>query len=196
MARTIIQCTTWKVYPMKWQNKTIKWLRILHRDLGYLMVGITLIYGISGYLLNHMDGEDPAFRTQSGQIQLDKYLSDKQLSEQWNTLTDVPALNRTLHNGDDHIKLMLRGGIGIYDTHSGQIEYSIHEKKPFVYFINKLHYNKTKYWTIIADIYAFTLIFFALSGLFMLKGKNGLAGRGKWFVATGIIVPLLYLFWI
>ena len=49
---------------MKWRNKSLSyWLRVLHRDLGYLMVGACLIYAVSGILLKHMNGKDPAFRT-------------------------------------------------------------------------------------------------------------------------------------
>ena len=49
---------------MKLLNKSLSyWLRVIHRDLGFLMVGLCLVYGVSGFLLNHMDGKDPAFKT-------------------------------------------------------------------------------------------------------------------------------------
>ena len=58
---------------MKWRNKSLSyWLRVLHRDLGYLMVGVCLIYAVSGILLNHMNGKDPAFRTTEAAVQLEK----------------------------------------------------------------------------------------------------------------------------
>ena len=41
-----------------------------------------------------------------------------------------------------------------------------------------------------ADIFAVTLIFFAISGLFMIKGKKGIAGRGKWYLLIGLLIPL------
>ena len=37
------------------------------------------------------------------------------------------------------------------------------------------------------------LLFLALSGLFMLPGKNGLKGRGGVLVAIGVAVPVLYV---
>ena len=36
---------------------------------------------------------------------------------------------------------------------------------------------------------AFSLVFFAMSGLFMIKGKNGIAGRGKWYLLVGCMDP-------
>ena len=30
----------------------------------------------------------------------------------------------------------------------------------------------------------------ALTGMFMMKGRGGLAGRGKWFVLAGLAVPV------
>ena len=30
-------------------------------------------------------------------------------------------------------------------------------------------------------------------GMFVLPGKNGLTGRGKWFVLAGLVVPVFFL---
>ena len=35
---------------MKWR----KWFRILHRDIGYVAVALTLAYGLSGIAVNHI----------------------------------------------------------------------------------------------------------------------------------------------
>ena len=37
------------------------WLRAIHRDLGYLAVGFTLIYALSGIAINHIKDWDPNF---------------------------------------------------------------------------------------------------------------------------------------
>ncbi len=182
---------------MKWSNKKLrKWLRILHRDLGYLMVGLSLAYGISGYLLNHLDGSDPAFKSEEGTIIFEKNLKRAELANLWKTQDNLPVIKRVLSIDDEHYRIMLDGGLGIYELHSGIVDYEYHKKRPIIYFINKLHYNKVRYWTWIGDIFAFTLIFFALSGLFMVKGTKGIAGRGKWYLIIGLIFPLIYLIWI
>ena len=43
------------------------------------------------------------------------------------------------------------------------------------------------------DIFAVALAFLALSGIFLIKGRKGLAGRGKWFLAAGAAIPALAL---
>src|SRR5688572_31795033 len=37
------------------------WLRALHRDLGYLAVGLTVMYALSGLAVNHIADWDPSF---------------------------------------------------------------------------------------------------------------------------------------
>jgi len=44
-----------------------------------------------------------------------------------------------------------------------------------------------------ADLYAFSLLLLAITGLFILKGKKGFSGRGKWLVGAGILVPIIFL---
>jgi len=44
-----------------------------------------------------------------------------------------------------------------------------------------------------ADLFAIGLIFFAISGLFMVRGKRGIAGRGKWFLIIGLLIPIAYI---
>jgi hypothetical protein len=38
------------------------------------------------------------------------------------------------------------------------------------------------------------LILLAATGLFMMKGKYGITGRGAWLTGAGIVIPLLFLF--
>ena len=39
------------------------WLRAIHRDIGYLAVGFTVIYALSGIAMNHIDDWDPNFHS-------------------------------------------------------------------------------------------------------------------------------------
>ncbi|RYE79999.1 MAG: hypothetical protein EOO74_02835, partial [Myxococcales bacterium] len=38
------------------------WVRAIHRDAGYLAVGLTLVYALSGLAVNHISDWDPNFR--------------------------------------------------------------------------------------------------------------------------------------
>ena len=66
--------------------------------------------------------------------------------------------------------------------------------RPVLYEANSLHLNTQKgIWTWIADLFALSLLVLVLTGIFMMKGNRGLAGRGKWFVAGGLLVPIAFL---
>ena len=169
-----------------------RFLRIIHRDLGFLMVGITLVYGISGIYLNHLDGKDPAFRIEAKTLQLPVNLSNNELKSAWEADENLPKLNRILRIDDSQSRLFLDGGIGVYNADSGSVNYEKHKKRLLIYWINKLHYNKVKGWSNVADIFAVSLILLAVSGLFLVKGKRGLAGSGKWYLIIGILIPILF----
>jgi len=77
---------------------------------------------------------------------------------------------------------------------SGHILDEGQKPRLFVRAANWLHLNRgKKAWTYFADSYAAGLLFLATSGMFMIAGKRGLFGRGMFFVAAGVAVPLVYL---
>ncbi len=176
----------------KKKNTIKKWLRIIHRDLGFLMVGICLVYGLSGIILNHMNDGDPAYKTVEETLSFEKNLSTDALTEAWNTKEDLPTL-KLVREGNMSHQVLLDGGVGIYHIETGELSYEHHTKRPFVFWINKLHYNKIGGWTIMADIFAISLLFFAISGLFIVSKKQGIMGRGKWLLIAGILIPILFI---
>lgn len=169
-----------------------KWLRIIHRDLGFLMVGISLVYALSGIILNHMNGGDPAYKTVEETLTFDKHLTVDGVAEAWTKRENLPTLKR-VRGGEQSHQVLLDGGVGVYNMVTGELNYEHHTKKPFIFWINKLHYNKLGGWTIMADIFALSLIFFAVSGLFIVSKKHGLKGRGKWYLIAGVLIPIVYI---
>jgi len=167
-------------------------LRIVHRDLGFLVVGITLIYGISGIILNHLSGSDPAFRTEMKTIQLPANLSETELDALWRADNQLPSLKRIMRMDENRLRLFLDGGIGVYHSTNGSLSYEKHKKRHLVHWMNRLHYNKVKGWSPVADFFAGSLILLAITGLFLVKGKRGIAGSGKWYLIVGILIPILY----
>ncbi len=177
---------------MNW-NKVIKWLRIIHRDLGFLMVGVSIIYGVSGMIVNHMGATDPAFKTVQERLVIEKNLMQSELPARFDSL-GLPAIKRVATIDQEHTRIMLDGGVGVYNAANGELVYEQHKKRPIVYWFNRLHYNRVKGWNVMGDFFAVSLIFFALSGVFMVRGKVGVMGRGKWYLIVGIMIPLLYVF--
>ena len=172
--------------------KLIRWLRIIHRDLGFFVVGMTLIYGISGILLNHLDGKDPAFHTEKKLVQLPTHLTQDELTHLWQTNPELPTLKRIIRIDESYSRLFLDGGVGVYNAADGKLDYEKHKKRPLIYWINRLHYNKVKGWSPVADFYAGALILLAITGLFLVKGKRSLAGTGKWYLIVGILIPVFF----
>ncbi|MDR0559083.1 MAG: PepSY-associated TM helix domain-containing protein [Prevotellaceae bacterium] len=177
---------------MKINAKITRWLRIIHRDLGFLVVGVTLVYGISGIFLNHLDGKDPAFHTEEKTVTLSSGWSEETLPDAWN-INGLPPLKSVKQIDSTHYRLMLNGGIGIYNSENGIANYEIHRKKAFIYWINRLHYSRVKGWSPVADVFAGILLFLAVSGLFIVKGKKGIAGSGKWYLLAGLLFPILWI---
>ena len=167
-------------------------LRAIHRDLGFLAVGISLVYGISGVLLNHMNGKDPAFHTEAKMIQLPANLSENELSDTWKAEKNLPDLKRIIRIDETHLRLFLNGGVGVYNSANGYLDYEKYKKRVLIYWINRLHYGKVKGWKWVADAFAVSLIVLAITGLFIVKGKKGLAGSGKWYLIIGILIPILF----
>ncbi|MFI3327860.1 MAG: PepSY-associated TM helix domain-containing protein [Rikenellaceae bacterium] len=177
---------------MNW-NKVVKWLRVIHRDLGFLMVGVSIIYGVSGMIVNHMGGTDPAFKTVQETLNIEPNLMNSELPAKFESM-GLPAVKRVARIDSDLSRIMLEGGVGIYSSSTGELTYEQHKRRPVVYWFNRLHYNRVNGWSFMGDFFAASLIFFALSGLLMVPGSRGVKGRGKWYLMVGIAIPLLYVF--
>lgn len=180
---------------MSWFNKKNirKWLRILHRDIGYFVVGITIVYAVSGIILNHKKKNvDPAYKTISVEQKIDVGLTIDSLQVFFNERFVEFQLNKIIPESNVY-RLFLKGGVGSYQIDSGQLEFEVYQRKPIVHFINKLHYNQKNYWTLPSDIFAGVLIFLAISGIFIVRGKKGLSGSGKWYLLAGVALVLIYI---
>jgi len=96
--------------------------------------------------------------------------------------------------GEGYVQIFLDNGSCYVDINTGAAQL---EKKTTRYVIkefNLLHYNNLKrYYTWFSDLYAAGLIILAITGLFVLRGKNGIIGRGAWLTAIGILIPALFL---
>ena len=93
-----------------------------------------------------------------------------------------------------NLKVFLHGGSLTINIDSGRGFLETVDRRPVFYEVNYLHYNHTKFlWTWFSDIFAGGLILLAITGLFVLRGKNGLKKRGVWFVLVGLIIPLVFL---
>ncbi|MBD3223426.1 MAG: hypothetical protein GF313_01750 [Caldithrix sp.] len=178
----------------KWR----KWNNILHRDIGYLAVGLTIIYAISGIAVNHIDQWNPNYVISQETIKIHIPENAKtgriidETTRQLNIEVPVessfrpePGRIRIFYTNQYTVDLNTKSGIGTIERV---------KERFLLYDFNFLHLNYAKkLWTYAADVYAVALLFLAVSGLFVLKGRKGFKGRGKWLTAIGIILPVIFL---
>ncbi|HEX6961881.1 MAG TPA: PepSY-associated TM helix domain-containing protein [Lacipirellula sp.] len=180
---------------MSWR----RWLIALHRDVGYFFTGVIVLYSISGIAVNHIDQWNPNFVVERREVSLDlprepSEISSPQIQENLARLGaagdylsfDFPSASKVkiyLKNGS--ILATLRDGKGCYETI---------RRRPLMHQINMLHLNPDKWWRVFSDVFAGGLIFLALSGVCIAKGRYGFLGRGKWLVGAGLVVPLAAMF--
>ena len=180
---------------MKWRKLN----RLLHRDIGYFIFGMSIIYGISGIALNHIDDWDPSYSIRNEQVSIDPSMLKKTLSrEDAKNILDEIAVNNRYKNhyypATDIVKIFVNGGSVSLNVVTGAGIIETISRRPIFYQVNFLHYNNPKFlWTWFADIYGAALVIMAATGLFMLQGKKGLTGSGKWYVIAGILIPIIFL---
>jgi uncharacterized protein len=172
---------------------------VLHRDVGYFFVGMTIIYSISGIALNHISDWDPNYIIRNETVQVQKTtlhpgMSRQEVVKVVEELGIDNKLKKHYYPNAQTLKVFLDGGSLTMDIQSGEGILEAVSRRPVFYEMNFLHYNHSKFlWTWFSDIFAVGLVLLAITGLFVLKGKNGLKRRGVWFALTGIIVPLIFL---
>ncbi|MFC2156696.1 PepSY-associated TM helix domain-containing protein [Acidobacteriota bacterium] len=180
---------------MKWR----KWNNILHRDLGYLFFGITIIYVVSGIALNHKHEWNPNYVLNKQKVNINPVRAPSPLTEEIiGSIVEEMGFTSTFKSSfqpnPDTLQIFLEEGNIILDLKSGNAELENIKERRIFKELNYLHINgPRRIWTYVSDIYALILAILAVTGLFVLKGKNGIRGRGKWLTLLGIIIPIIFL---
>lgn len=170
----------------------------LHRDIGYFFFGMAIIYGLSGIALNHRHHWNPNYiiKQEVKTITVPDNISDgKALAEAILEAIDNSFTYRTHLEAGNNMRVFVDGGTVNVNLATGATSIETVKRRPVFNEVNFLHYNTPrKLWTWFSDLFALGLIVLAVTGLFVLKGKNGLKRRGVYFVITGILIPLLLLY--
>jgi len=182
---------------MNWR-KVNRWI---HRELGFLFFGMSIIYGLSGIALNHGVARhwNPGIISRSESFSYNSALTKDEVSreviEEILEITgEKNAYKQYYFPSQEYLMLYLRGGHINVHLPSGGISVTKVRNRPVFMEVNYLHYNKPKkLWTWFSDLFAFGLILIALSGLFLVKGKKGISGRGGILTLIGILIPLVFL---
>ena len=171
----------------------------MHRDIGFFFIGATIIYGLSGIALNHLNDWNPNYSVDVDHFQTEIDLRkspniENNISFLLDDIGDPDDYKKHYYPDDQHIKIFLSGGSSVVvNTISGQGRAEFLRKRLVFYEVNFLHYNPNDWWMWFSDIFAGALIFLAITSFFMIKGKKGIWGRGGIYALAGIIIPILFL---
>jgi len=183
------------------QRKTLRrWNNALHRDLGYFFFGMTLIYALSGIILNHFKSGDflhPDYskKTESFSVSLPSNgVADKAYA--LNVLDQIGEARRfkSYVTGQGYLQIFFENGTVYIDTKTGYAEVEKKSPRFLLREFNLLHYNNIKkFYTWYSDLYAVAMILLAITGLFILRGRNGLKWRGAVIASVGILIPAIII---
>lgn len=174
------------------------WLRALHRDLGYLAVGLTFIYALSGLAVNHIQDWDPNFVNYARTFEVGAPLSadDAEATRQVLEAGGIDEQPDDVYRIGDTLEILYADRSLHADVATGVVEDEGQSERFFLRAANWLHLNRgKKAWTYVADAYAGVLLVLALTGMFMIAGRKGLLGRGAILVALGAAIPIVYVTW-
>ncbi|HBC79479.1 MAG TPA: hypothetical protein DEO60_12980 [Bacteroidales bacterium] len=173
--------------------------RVTHRDIGYLIAGLTIIYAISGIALNHKHDWNPNYIIENSGFKTDVNITRETLNKEkaLEILKNVPGnpdYKTWYFPSGNILTIFIEGGSVRINTKTGAGTIERITKRPLFYQLNFLHYNPGRWWKYFSDIFCICLILVTVTGLFLVKGKNGITRRGAILTGIGIILPLLFLF--
>lgn len=177
---------------MQWR----KLFRAVHRDLGYVAVALTLAYALSGLAVNHIDDWNPSYRLSERAVDTGPVpagtLTEKEAFVVARLGLDRRAVRGHFQETEHELRVFLNDGQEArVDLRTGRGLLKTLRKRPVLFEVNALHLNNLKgIWTWVADLFAIALIVLALTGVTMMKGDRGITGRGKYFIAAGLAIPV------
>ncbi len=175
-----------------------KWFRVIHRDFGYFFFGASVIYGLSGIALNHLDEWNPNYIIENRVVEVrfpgNVYdLNRDQVRELMGQIGEKDQFKNFYFPDDGSMKVFVKGGSILFDLQTGKGLLETIRRRPIFHQVNFLHYNPVRLWTWYSDLFAGALILLAITGIFLIRGKKGITGRGAWLTLLGILIPLYFL---
>jgi hypothetical protein len=171
--------------------------RSLHRDIGYLTVGFTLIFSISGIAVNHIQDWNPNYSISKTEITIPPIETRGQEEMVRHVLQHVALsepVKSSFRPSPNELKIFFDGSTLSYNSRTGVVVEERIDERELLFDMNYLHLNHSKkLWTWVSDLFAVFLIFLSISGLFILKGKQGIKGRGAVLTMIGFAIPFLFL---
>lgn len=161
------------------------YMRVLHRDIGFFILGLIVIYSISGIVLTFRDTDFLKAESQVEQ-QLDANLQATELGE---------ALRMRGFRVESEDAEIIDFGTGIYNKETGLTRYSVYELPAVLDKFNDLHKTmSSSAASPFTTILGFLLLFMAISSFWMFKTTSPHFKRGMILTSVGIIATIALLF--
>lgn len=174
--------------------------RAVHRDAGYLCAGLTVVYALTGVLLNHLHDWNPHWKREAVVAQVAppppvERFTDTDLTRVLAELGEREKPTGTFFRSPTELQIFFDGGRFLaVDLPTGRVAGEVLRERRVLAFLDALHLNRAgRAWTWLADAYAAALALLAVTGLFVLKGKDGITRRGAVLTTAGLALPALLL---
>lgn len=163
----------------------MKQMRILHRYLGYFLVGIMSVYAFSGTIMTFRD--------------TDFLKSEKKIEKKINPNIAADELGKALERKNLKVTKEENGILyfenGQYNSATGDASYTVKEWPKLVQKMTNLHKARSKEPLFFFNIFfAFSLFFFVVSSFWMFPPQAKVYKRGILFVIAGLALTVLLLF--
>ena len=160
-------------------------MRVIHRYLGFFLVGIMTIYSLSGIVLIFRD--------------TDFLKNEKQITKQVKPNVAADELGRMLQIRD--LKIDKEEGNtlyfkeGIYDKSTGTATYTTKELPVILEKMTHLHKATSSQPLFFLNIFfGLSLFFFVISSFWMFMPSTNTFKKGMYFTIGGIVLTLILLF--
>lgn len=160
------------------------YMRTLHRYVGYLALGFTLIYSISGIILVYRD-TDFLKREKTVERKLPANLNESALSNELH----MRGFKVLKTDGD-----LVYFANGTYNKATGTASYTVKALPTFVAKMNSLHKSASQNPShLFATVFGVLLLFLAISSLWMFKPKAKSFKRGMIVAGSGVVFAIVLL---
>lgn len=160
-------------------------MRYLHNKTGFFIVGLVIIYALSGLLQTYRD-TDLLKHDVVHEQKLSPGLTEAQLG------TSLRLRNLKVDKTDGAVLYFKEG---TYNTETGQAKYATKEWYSWLVPFTELHKTASKstahYFT---TLFGMALLFMSVSAFWMFKPGTKLFSSGVYLTIAGVVAALLLLF--
>ncbi|MFZ7343172.1 PepSY-associated TM helix domain-containing protein [Avibacterium volantium] len=161
---------------------TAKWMRILHRYFGFLLLVIMSIYALTGIVLIYRDTN--IFKRS---VYIEKTISPQLTEQQLGQKLRIK--NLLISEKKDDVLYFKQGE---YHSKTGEVKYHAMEYPSWLAELNRLHLGNSQYaYSWLTTLFGISLLFFCISSLWLIPGSKKMLKRSLWFILTGAVMAMV-----